>query len=122
LRARVDAFRVVARAGRKIWRSNTMTAGPVRHRDLDLCLEGPGPPLSLLFPSGKATECSTSSTAALHAARRVPYLESTYLVLYFQPSLVLGYLEIHAGRVSCNSHARRRESQFIYTVSGIVDA
>ncbi|KAE9370421.1 hypothetical protein N431DRAFT_33885 [Stipitochalara longipes BDJ] len=51
-------------AQRKNWRRATLTAGPVRHRDLDLCLEGPrSRPLSLLFPRGKAAECSTSSTA-----------------------------------------------------------
>ena len=40
-----------------------MTAGPVRHQDLDLCLEAPGRPLTLLFLRGKAAECSTPTSS-----------------------------------------------------------
>jgi hypothetical protein len=105
-----------------------MTAGPVRHRDLDLCLEGPGPPLSLLFPSGKAAECSTSSTAVhcttarLHDVYRTS--ESTYLVLYFQPSLQSSSLPRNTHMLAAFPAIvmHTTGSQYIYTVSGIVDA
>lgn len=47
---------------RKNWRSSTVTAGPVRHRDLDLSLSlellRRWLPFALLFPNGKPTECS----------------------------------------------------------------